>query len=143
MDNLRNADASFFGMLGFYASGFLNLSSKETYKLCQEGAILLDVRMPYFVVFKGFGVPQVISIPLSELEQKITLLPNDIPLIVADSVGIHSHEAMLLLQTKGFQNIANLAGGMVEWERDGLPIKVDNEYQLSGSCVCQLKPRNK
>jgi len=77
------------------------------------------------------------------LEQKITWLPDNIPLIVADSVGIHSHEAMLLLQTKGFQNIANLAGGMVEWERDGLPIKVDNEYQLSGSCVCQLKPRNK
>ncbi|HAM99236.1 MAG TPA: hypothetical protein DCQ26_11575 [Marinilabiliales bacterium] len=70
MDNLRNADASFFGMLGFYASGFLNLSSKETYKLCQEGAILLDVRMPYFVVFKGFGVPQVYLFPCPNWSKK-------------------------------------------------------------------------
>jgi rhodanese-related sulfurtransferase len=70
-------------------------------------------------------------------------LPDDIPVIVADSVGLRSHEAMEFLLSKGFDNIANLAGGIVEWESDGLPIKKDITEQLDGSCVCQLKPRHK
>ncbi len=134
-----NAHKSYFGTSGFWASGFLNLTPKEAYLHCQKGAVLLDARLPYFVGFKGFDVPKVIAVPLTELEQKIPELSKKMPMIVADSVGIHSHEAMLMLQKAGYRNIANLAGGMVEWEHDGLPIKVDIKYRLSGSCVCQLK----
>jgi hypothetical protein len=56
---------------------------------------------------------------------------------------LRSHEVMEFLLLKGFTNIANLAGGIVEWEQDGLPLKIDITEQLSGSCVCQLRPRNK
>jgi len=42
---------------------------------------------------------------------------------------------------KGFENIANMAGGMVEWERDGLPLKIDKTERLSGSCACMLRKR--
>jgi hypothetical protein len=30
---------------------------------------------------------------------------------------------MAFLQSKGFNIIANIAGGIVDWEHDGLPIK--------------------
>ncbi len=30
---------------------------------------------------------------------------------------------------------------IVDWERDGLPVKTNPEERLSGSCMCQLKPR--
>ncbi|MFA6400357.1 MAG: rhodanese-like domain-containing protein [Salinivirgaceae bacterium] len=134
-----NAVESYFGTSGFWASGFLNLTPMEAYIHCRQGALLLDVRLPYFVGFKCFDVPKIIAIPLTELELKMKELPTDNPIIVADSVGLHSHEAMLMLQEAGFKNIANLAGGMAEWEHDGLPIKLDIQYRLSGSCVCQLK----
>jgi len=71
------------------------------------------------------------------------VIANDIAVILADSTGIHSHEAFIILKDAGYGNIANLAGGIVEWERDGLPIKVDYMEQLDGSCTCQLKPRNR
>ncbi len=29
----------------------------------------------------------------------------------------------------------------VDWDRDGLPLKTNFEERLSGSCMCQLKPR--
>jgi 3-mercaptopyruvate sulfurtransferase SseA len=45
------------------------------------------------------------------------------------------------MKDKGFEKIANLAGGIVDWERDGLPITTDITKRLSGSCICQLKPR--
>jgi len=50
---------------------------------------------------------------------------------------------MEFLLKKGFSNLANLAGGIVDWERDGLPLRIDRTEQLDGSCVCQLRPRNK
>jgi len=62
-------------------------------------------------------------------------------LIVADSVGLFSHEAMIILKDLGFENIINLALGLVEWERDGMPVMIDQNERLSGSCVCQLRPR--
>jgi hypothetical protein len=50
---------------------------------------------------------------------------------------------MELLISRGFTKVAGLAGGIVEWERDGLPLLLDNKARLSGSCMCQLKFRNK
>ena len=44
----------------------------------------------------------------------------------------------ILLQAfknKGFIRIANMAGGIVDWERDGLPLKTNIEERLSGSCM--------
>jgi rhodanese-related sulfurtransferase len=129
---------------GFVSSGFLNLSASEAYKEATENnAIILDVRELRLTGYKNFDVPKVINIPNSTLEEDYKSLPKDVPLIVADSVGLRSHEAMEFLQSKGFTNIANLAGGIVDWERDGLPLKKDITEQLDGSCVCQLRPRHK
>jgi rhodanese-related sulfurtransferase len=64
-------------------------------------------------------------------------------MIIADAAGIHSKEAVKLLMDKGFADrMANLAGGLVEWERDGMPLVIDKTEKLSGSCMCQLRRRN-
>ena len=129
---------------GFISSGFLNLSATEAYKEAYENdAVILDVRELRLIGYKRFDVPKVIYIPYSSLDQSYMSLPVDIPVIVADSVGLRSREAMKFLLSKGFNNMANLAGGIVEWERDGLPIKKDIAEQLDGACVCQLKLRHK
>jgi rhodanese-related sulfurtransferase len=67
----------------------------------------------------------VIFLPFSHLEKSWQLLPSDIPLIVADSVSIKSREAVVFLKQKGFIDIANMAGGFVDWERDGFPVTTD------------------
>ncbi len=81
--------------------------------------------------------------PKSRLADEYKTLPVEVLLIIADSVGLRSHEAMEFLIDQGFTNIANLAGGIVEWEHDGLPLKKDIAEQLDGSCTCQLRPRHK
>lgn len=133
-----------FFRYGFVSSGFLNLSAGEAYKEALENnAIILDVRELTLIGYKNFDVPKLINIPNSILSDNYKNIPIDVPIIVADSVGLRSHEAIVFLQSKGFTNIANLAGGIVDWERDGLPLKKDITEQLDGSCVCQLKPRHK
>lgn len=129
---------------GFISSGFLNLSAKEAYKeVTENNAVILDVREERLTGYKNFDVPKVINMPKSALAESYKSLPTDVPIIVADSVGLRSHEAMEFLISKGFKNIANLAGGIVDWECDGLPLKKDITEQLDGSCVCRLRPRHK
>ncbi len=133
-----------FIMKGFFSSGFFNLTPAEAFKEATEnGALIVDVREQRLTGYKCFAVPEVIYIPKSRLGEEYQDLPEGNLLIIADSVGLRSHEAMEFLLSKGFKNIANMAGGIVEWEHDGLPLKKDITEQLDGSCVCQLRPRHK
>ena len=129
---------------GFVSSGFLNLTPREAYtEATENNAILLDVREERLTGYKNFNVPKVIKMPKSTIADNYKYLQRDVPIIIADSVGLRSHEAMEFLINKGFSNLANLAGGIVDWERDGLPLRIDRTEQLNGSCVCQLRPRHK
>lgn len=132
-----------FKNTGIISSGILHVSAHEAFELCKKGAILVDVREEYMIGFKMFDVEEAIFCPKSILEEKYSELPKDKALIFADATGIHSKEAVLFMLQKGYNNIANLAGGLVEWERDGVPIKIDYSERLSGSCACQLKKRDK
>jgi rhodanese-related sulfurtransferase len=126
---------------GFYAHGVLNLTPKESFELCKEGAIIVDVRESYMSNFKMFKVDKVLYMPLSELKNSFHDLPANQPLIFADAVGLKSREGVLFMNDHGFSNVANMAGGIVDWERDSLPLTTDIANRLSGSCMCQLKKR--
>jgi rhodanese-related sulfurtransferase len=129
--------------MSFSVGSHLEYTPREALARCEEGALILDVRPEVLCMYKAFDVPEVLYCPWQELESFIDRLPGDREIIVADSSGIQGRQVMDLLIAKGFQTIAGLAGGMVEWERDGLPIKLDNQARLSGSCMCQLKFRQR
>lgn len=134
----------FFHNKGFISAGFRNLTPREAYTEATEGgAMIVDVREERLTGYKNFDVPLLIHMPKSRAAQEYKNLSREMPLIIADSVGLRSHEVMEFLISNGFKNLANLAGGIVEWEQDGLPLKIDLSEQLSGSCTCQLRPRNK
>jgi rhodanese-related sulfurtransferase len=126
---------------GFFVHGVLNLTPKESFELCKAGAIIVDVRESYMNNFKMFHVDKVLYLPFSELGNSYQDLPTDQPLIFADAVGLKSREGTLFMNVNGYDNVANMAGGIVDWERDGLPINTDITTRLSGSCMCQLKAR--
>lgn len=128
--------------IGFMAHGVLNLTPKESLSLCEKGAAIVDVREDYMNAFKMFKVDKLFYLPYSQIEQVYEQLPHDIPLIFGDAVGLRSREGVLFMMAHGYDNIANMVGGIVDWERDGLPINTDITARLSGSCMCQLKPRD-
>lgn len=133
-----------FNNKGFISGGLLNLTPHEAFDESKDGgAVFVDVREERLTGYKNFDVPRLVHIPKSRMEKEYTNLPAGWSLIIADSVGLRSHEVMEFLLGKGFTNIANLAGGIVAWEQDGLPLKIDLSEQLSGSCTCQLRPRRK
>jgi len=66
--------------------------------------------------------------------------PANKPMIFADAAGIHSKEAVTFLTGKGLgEHVANMAGDLVEWERHGLPLVIDKNGRISGSCMSMLR----
>jgi len=128
-------------MAGMEINGIKHLSPKEALELCKKGVIMVDVRENYMNSFRQFDLNNCIILPLSQLKENPALLSKEKYYILADAVGLRSKEAVELLIGLGYTNIANLSGGIVDWERYGLPAKVNNRYRLTGSCKCQLKPR--
>ena len=129
--------------IGFTAHGVQNLTPKECHELCSINAIIVDVRESYLNNFKRFNAGNVIYLPYSELANSYSDLPRDKLLIFADAVGLRSRECVLFMNEHGYENAFNMAGGIVDWERDGLPLTTDIDNRLSGSCMCQLRPREK
>lgn len=132
---------NYFSGCGFFIHDVLNLSAAEAFRLCESDAFIIDVRESYLSNFKLFRVRNLFYLPHSTLKDTYQQLPDDLPLIFADAVGLHSREAVMFMMEKGYRNVANLSGGIVDWERDGFPVTTDKEYLLTGSCMCQLKPR--
>ncbi len=128
---------------GFMSHGVYNLTPQESFNECGRGAVILDIREEYLTAYKNFKVDDVLFLPYSQLECSWSDLPHDKLIIVADSVGTKSVNAVNFLLQQGLPSVVNMAGGFVDWERDGLPIIMNNAYKLSGSCLCQLKPGKK
>ena len=127
----------------YSARSIPNISPREAFNLSRQSAIILDIREDYYNQYKKFNSPEVVQISFSRLKDDYQKLPLDKLIIVADTSGLKSKEAVLLLYQKGFSNLSNLAGGLVEWEREGLPIIIDNSERMTGSCACQLRKRDK
>ncbi|MDD4603424.1 MAG: hypothetical protein PHF97_06420 [Bacteroidales bacterium] len=58
-----------FGNVGFMSGGILNLTPKQAFALCKQGAVIIDVREEALGRFKMFGVAEVLYCPFSILEE--------------------------------------------------------------------------
>lgn len=86
----------------------------------EKNAVILDVREPE--EWDAAHIPGAIHIPVGQLEQRLSELPQGRPLVAACRSGSRSEDATRLLRERGY-DAANLAGGMTAWRRAGLPIE--------------------
>jgi rhodanese-related sulfurtransferase len=122
----------------------IHLGSFEANELLQKReAILLDIRSETMQNFKQIDVPAFVLIPFIDLPVQIASLPRNKLFICTDSTGIQSKAAAQILLNAGFKKVGNLAGGLVDWEKAGLPVRINIKERLSGSCMCQLRKREK
>jgi rhodanese-related sulfurtransferase len=132
-----------FNRMDMHSQGVLSVTPRETNELVKEGAILVDLRDTDYIDYKAFDVDHVIILPMSVFEEQVKNLDPEGHYILADSSGIKSHIYVEKMMKLGYTHVASLSGGFVEWERDGLPVRVDVHERLTGACACQLKPRER
>ncbi|PKR85777.1 sulfurtransferase TusA family protein [Heyndrickxia camelliae] len=78
-----------------------------------QGIVLLDVRETAEYAFNH--IPNAISIPLGELEEKMAQLNKDDEIYVICRTGNRSDLAAQKLTEKGFSNVNNVVPGMSKW----------------------------
>lgn len=82
--------------------------------------LVLDVRQPD--EFRGGHIAGAKLIPLDQLGGRLNELPRDREILCVCRSGARSGAAARQLQAAGY-NILNLSGGMIGWQRAGLPLK--------------------
>ena len=84
-------------------------------------ALIVDVRERH--EFAAARVEGTLLLPMSELGQRLEELPRDRPLLVMCQVGGRSARVTGFLRQQGFEDVANVAGGLDAWQRMGLPVR--------------------
>lgn len=110
-------------------AAFRSVTVDELLEALREGrVILLDVRP--VEEYQTAHLPQARSIPVAELEARLSELPSDQD-IVAYCRGpycVFADEAVTLLRARGYR-ARRLEEGVLEWRTRGLPIAVGKEQE--------------
>ncbi|GAA0761172.1 hypothetical protein GCM10009107_44620 [Ideonella azotifigens] len=61
-------------------------------------------------------------VPLSQLLSRLDELDRQQPVVAVCRSGVRSAQASVLLAKNGFTRVANLAGGMLRWHSESLPV---------------------
>ena len=98
------------------AQSYQDISAKDLYSILQneKDFVLIDVREPYELIETGF-IPGAVNIPMGQIKQKLSTLPQTGKLIIYCRTGRRSAKTAKFLAGKGYQNIYNLEGGIVDW----------------------------
>ncbi|HSE52803.1 MAG TPA: rhodanese-like domain-containing protein [Gemmatimonadales bacterium] len=83
------------------------------------GLVVLDVRGRN--EWDAGHIPGAVHIPLAELPDRLSELPQDQPVAVHCQGGGRSAIAASLLQAAGLRDVSNVTGGFGEWSKSGLP----------------------
>jgi len=132
---LRLGRIGFDHVIGYLDGGMASGASRpdlvlETIRVSPERAVeelasnpalkLIDVRAPGERAAKSIARSE--HIPLQRLVTDVRSLPRETPLLVHCAGGYRSSTAASLLQSEGFTNVTELAGGLAAWEAGGLPV---------------------
>lgn len=96
--------------------------SCDSLSKAKDRFVLIDVRRPdEFTGELGHIEGSELVTLGPDLEQKLNLIDKDEPYVFICRSGGRSGQATAYAQTLGFKNVYNMMGGMLEWNRLGLP----------------------
>lgn len=99
---------------GFEAGETEVLGAGAARDVLREGAMALDVREPS--EFDSGHIENALHIPLGELPERLSEVPQGTPILTYCGVGERSSTAASILKRAGHNPVFNLAGGMEAWE---------------------------
>lgn len=84
---------------------------------------IIDVREPQEFTDALGHIPGARLLPLSRLAGNAGGIDPDRPVVTVCRSGARSAQATVLLGKAGLKKVANLAGGMLRWRSEGLPVE--------------------
>lgn len=95
------------------------LSTKQS---VGENVFVLDVREP--AEYHAGHIEGAVNIPIRTLAKNLDKLPADkaTSIAVVCKSGIRAAYATMTLKMLGYNNVKDVVGGMLAWEKEGLPV---------------------
>lgn len=84
---------------------------------------IIDVREPQEFTDALGHIRGARLLPLSELSTRVEEIDHDRPVVAVCRSGARSAQATVMLQKAGFKDVANLAGGMLRWRAEAMPVE--------------------
>lgn len=114
--------AAMAGTVPAYSGEIRSIDVHQAQEMKNRGVLLLDVREPGEYI--SGHAPGSVLIPVGQLDQRLKEIQafRDKPVAVICRSGRRSAVATDLLQKAGFSDARNVEGGMIAWEKAGLPI---------------------
>jgi rhodanese-related sulfurtransferase len=111
-----------WSFVGNRVSGISQLGTLEATRLINDDALVLDVREDK--EWAAGHIPHARHIPLGQLSSRLSELEKHKPrpIVISCRSGHRSARACALLKKSGFDNVHNLSGGIIAWEKANLPI---------------------
>ena len=100
--------------------GFQRLSPDEAARLLDGGAQVVDVREDS--EWRRGHIPRSRHVPLRQVQVRAGELDTAKPVLVVCASGHRSQTAARQLVKLGFASVYELKGGLVAWQRGGLPL---------------------
>jgi rhodanese-related sulfurtransferase len=82
--------------------------------------LTVDVREPD--EFAAKRLADVVLLPMSSFAERFAELPRDRQLLVMCASGSRSAAATSYLLRSGYTDVVNVAGGINDWQKSGLPV---------------------
>ncbi len=83
---------------------------------------VLDVRGPEEYNDDLGHISHAQLVPLGELQQRVSEVPTDKPVVTVCKSGRRSGQATVILKKQGLNQVASLRGGMLRWNQADLPV---------------------
>jgi rhodanese-related sulfurtransferase len=91
-------------------------------RVASGDVLLIDVREAD--EWRRGHAPGATHIPLAQLSARLSTLPRDRDILLICRSGNRSSVAQDLLTRAGFERAINVQGGMIAWQRHGLPVTI-------------------
>ncbi len=90
----------------------------------QDDVIILDVRTPKEIASGKISGASELDIYAKDFKRKLSFLQKDKTILVYCRSGGRSGKASLILESLGYEDIVNLAGGITAWKKKSFPIAI-------------------
>ncbi len=119
---------TFAALLGLFIAnemrrGGRSITAQQLVNLVNnKDALVVDVRDSK--EFEAGHIVDAINIPHTALESRLSELNKykDKPVVLTCKMGQHSGSAGTILRKAGFEEVARLTGGILEWRNQNLPV---------------------
>lgn len=105
------------------AAEYASIDVQQGQAMARQGAVLIDVREPH--EYAEGHAPGSLHIPLGQLKSRLNEFRafENKPVVLICRSGNRSGQAAGLLAQEGFKSVHNVQGGMLAWEKAGLPVR--------------------